>query len=138
IRTAKTKRGDVVGLRRFDCAALRRGRDRYFLFFALAGERGRATGARYDAKKERASTLGQLHFEAEIADLDDIAFRDARTLDRLSVDVCAGDASLVADRKAGVVFFDDGVIQGHRRILRPQLRTRSSSDAQRRRIDLVQ
>ena len=124
-------RGDVVDLlRAHHTRARSRGRGCLFVF-VVVDEAGRAAhNGRDDAQKKRLARFDKLHFDAQVADLDDVALRKARHFDRLAIDVGAGDAALVGDRVAAAFELDHRMLERDRRVLGAQLGIRAAADAQ--------
>ncbi len=99
----------VIDLPRPDHARAGRGHEHgRFLFFFH--EHGRGATAD-DTQKHRLARIGQLHFDAQVADLDGVALGQARRFDRLAVHVGAGDGAFVGDQVAGDIALDECVLE---------------------------
>src|SRR5207302_10847824 len=121
--------GDVIDLWRLEYTAAHAARaydDVVFVITDRVDRRRRDA----DADEERLPRLHDLHLDAQIADLDDVALRQPRRLHGTAVDIRAGDAPFVGDGEAVRVAFDDGVFERNGRVFRAQIGVRPASDAE--------
>jgi hypothetical protein len=107
-------RAGVVELARLDDRRAGRGGDGCGCLLPFLFDNDRRPIDR-DAEEERLRRVGELDVDAEIADLEDVAFAEARGLDGLAIDVRPGDRAFVGDEVARGVAFDDRVTRARPR-----------------------